>query len=235
MQASTPMHVFTRPPTTSGVHSVTAVLMEGAGPGIGVSRMRRTNRSRSNRWIDDSRRRRTLQMPICPAALHLGDRPPRSIPRCRPPQLRRVATAALLAAFIVTMSGCTFVTSIVGPDRPIIGCPDTADLGPGHISVGSPSDGGFMWKPAANVASLRLAVTSSDAGQPITMAAGTESFGVVWDGSRSTGTSTIPWSGSNAFILFVTSPTVAHMTWWIMAIDSAGNEVGFDGCLYFPW
>jgi hypothetical protein len=93
-----------------------------------------------------------------------------------------------------------------------------------------------MWRAAPTAVSVHFAVVSSDSTEPITVDVNDSlSLGVVWDGTRSTGTKTLPsWLDlTGGFWLFARGPVNAHMRWWMRAVDAAGKEVGFVDCVPF--
>jgi hypothetical protein len=159
------------------------------------------------------------------------------------PRGGRLAAIGLAAALIFTASGCycgsTNITAALGG---AMYCPVGVDLGPGHISSGGDTGGGRtpLWQPAPTTVTLQFAVTSSNAVRPIEVVAWlnfslTVSLGIVWDGTKSTGTKSIPWSGATEFVPVPIQPVNAdyHLNWWIMALDARGKEVGFT-CRDFP-
>jgi hypothetical protein len=143
---------------------------------------------------------------------------------------RRLAAIVLASACIFATSGCYVGRSTVGPDNAYLMCPAGVDFGPGKISSGGDTSYLSLWQPAPTAVNIQFAVMSSDATQPISVDAGSTSFGVVWDGTHSTGTKTIRWSGA-PFVLHVQTRNLAHMDWWIEALDATGKEVGFTACM----
>jgi hypothetical protein len=150
---------------------------------------------------------------------------------------RRLATIGVAAVFILATSGCYYAGSAITPENGALWCPAGVDLGPGHISSGGngSGDSGTLWQPAPTAVTLRFEVTNSDMGLPVGATAVSTttaevSFGVVWDGTKSTGIKSIPWNGA-PFVpaVFVQDFYSAsfHITWWLMAVDAAGKEVGF--------
>ena len=148
---------------------------------------------------------------------------------------RRLAAIVLAAALPFAASGCYVGSSTMGPDHVGIMCPLGVDLEPGKISHGGDTaDYLTLWQPDPTAVIVQFAVTDSDSTGPITVDAEflptptpSWSLGVVWDGTHSTGTKSIPWSSGTAFWLYVHTPKLAHVVWWMMALDSSGKEVGF--------
>ncbi len=148
---------------------------------------------------------------------------------------RRLATIGFATAFVLATSGCYGASSTVANGGGGLWCPVGVDLGPGHISGGGNGSGdeGSMWQPAPTAVTLQFQVTNSDTGWPIEAAAwlsfiSAPSFGTVWDGTTSTGAKSIAWNGAPfAVVVDIPADVSFHMSWWIMAFDAAGNEVGF--------
>jgi hypothetical protein len=163
---------------------------------------------------------------------------------------RRLTALVLAGVFIFAASGCYVGTTAVSPGYgSLLNCPSGVNLGPGKITGGGDTTSGdpSFWRPAPTAVSARFAVTSSDSNQRITVDAdyfvdspnSFISLGVVWDGTRSTGPKTVPMVLSPtvgfAFFLYAEpTPVLAHMHWWMTALDAAGNEVGFVDCLPYP-
>lgn len=147
---------------------------------------------------------------------------------------RRWVAAAVAAVIVLVLPGCTLGWARIPPglDGDYIGCQVGADLGPGHASnIGTGGTGWFV--PAPGTVQLRFVIMNSDATQPIkagvVLGTVTQHFGVVWDGVQSTGIKDLAHSAPFQLLVWVTPAATQPIaaSWWIMALDASGNEVGF--------
>jgi hypothetical protein len=158
----------------------------------------------------------------------------------------RLGGMLVAAAMVLLVSGCTVGKTTIPPSpystsSANLKCPSGVDLGPGHTSYASNGDKTY-WRPGAGATSVRLHVTAASTTLRIaayyhypSLFGGSEGFGLVWDGTRSTGVRQVPlqtWAGIAAFT--VNSGGVVKnnidVTWTLTAVDAQGQDVGFDPC-----
>jgi hypothetical protein len=135
------------------------------------------------------------------------------------------------AVLLIAVAGCTAGTTTIaaGQGGWLGGC--TAD---------GPTPKG-QWVPGPGATRLRFEVTNSDATQPIRAQVlwrifswgegDSRDFGIVWDGTKSTGPKQVDLPGPE-FVLWITTPSTTasqeiHVDWIFTALDANGNDVGF--------
>ena len=141
--------------------------------------------------------------------------------------LRPFAIAALI---VVTMAGCHYTRTATGA----VGQREFGSLGLCNPDKGSSQ---YDWVPAPGTVKLRLKLSSSSSTYPISATAflpiiDAASWGTVWDGSQSTGSKEIWWSGEFVLVFGSDDPSWESrtFTYQLTPLDSAGNETSFIDC-----
>jgi hypothetical protein len=140
---------------------------------------------------------------------------------------RRLGGLLAGAALVIAIAGCTIGTTTIpaGEDTGLVECKSGSSTGP-------------VWVTGPGTGQLRFQVLSSDATKPLRAVlvgpgGGTSSFGIVWDGTKSTGPKQLQ-MGAGAFLGVVLwyedHVPVAQTTttkWMLEALDANGKDVGF--------
>jgi hypothetical protein len=138
---------------------------------------------------------------------------------------RRIGALLAGAAIVVTVAGCTAGTTTIpaGQSAQMIAC------------TAGPTPGDF-WVPGPGATHLRIHVTKSDSTKPLGAGvlrfdSSDGYFGIVWDGTKSTGPQEIVVWGGQSELLFLgveNGPTSQpiNASWTLTALDYTGKDVG---------
>jgi hypothetical protein len=148
---------------------------------------------------------------------------------------RRLCAGLAGAVLLIAIAGCTAGTTTIAAGN-------SGWLGMCPRDGATPS---AFWDPGPDARYLRFEAMGSDATQPLSAEADWGpftgngewlDFGLVWDGTKSTGPKQVDLRslqlGIPEFILWISTPNTTasqeiHVDWIFTALDADGNDVGF--------